>query len=307
MLGPRELEVFVAVIDAGSITRAADQLFRSQPTVSRQLATLERQVGSQLFRRTTAGMTLTPVGERLEPLARDLLRRGNRATEVMQAVISGEHMFVVAAPEMTGILLLAPFAAAGGGIADLVIAPPSEVYGRLRTGADLAVTTSQPPPQLDGLRLAPLPVQCQVPADHPFAAHEAAELAEIVAQPFFAPGHGSAVWQQVREAAGDGFTLELATIVANAPIAQARAAAGHGPALVVEPPQFGLVTLPVVHRGSPLVCATYAGWEREHYARDDIAGVARSLRRFIRHHLTDLFAASPATHTVSISDTNPQK
>ena len=82
MYGERELEAFVAVVDSGSVSLAAERLIRSQPTVSRQIASLERQVGAALFRRLPGGMVTTYAGERLEPMARDLVRRGRRAREV---------------------------------------------------------------------------------------------------------------------------------------------------------------------------------------------------------------------------------
>ena len=76
MYGERELEAFVAVLDTGSVSLAAERLIRTQPTVSRQIASLERQVGASLFRRMPQGMVATYAGDRLEPMARDLVRRG---------------------------------------------------------------------------------------------------------------------------------------------------------------------------------------------------------------------------------------
>ena len=50
-LGHRHVEVFRAVMIAGSVTGAAAALFTSQPTVSRELARMERLLGLQLFER----------------------------------------------------------------------------------------------------------------------------------------------------------------------------------------------------------------------------------------------------------------
>ena len=47
----------------GSFTRAAEELFMTRQAVSRQIAQLEKELGAQLFRRTTAKVELTPVGE----------------------------------------------------------------------------------------------------------------------------------------------------------------------------------------------------------------------------------------------------
>ena len=47
------------------MTRAAEKLHLSQPTVSAQIKALEDELGLALFERSYSGMTLTPAGERL--------------------------------------------------------------------------------------------------------------------------------------------------------------------------------------------------------------------------------------------------
>lgn len=205
MYGERELEAFVAVIDCGSVSVAAERLIRTQPTVSRQIASLERQVGAALFRRMPNGMMTTYAGERLEPMARDLVRRGRRAREVMTGIVQEQRSFVVAAPEMTSVLVLAPFIAQGGPISDVMIATPAETYDRLRTGADLAVTTSPPASRLRGTRVMTLPLLCQLPVYHPLADGEHVELSDLLAGPFLTSGRGSAAWAQIQQVAeGEG-------------------------------------------------------------------------------------------------------
>ena len=51
MLTHRHIEVFRALMIAGSVTKAADLLFTSQPTVSRELARMEQTIGFALFER----------------------------------------------------------------------------------------------------------------------------------------------------------------------------------------------------------------------------------------------------------------
>jgi len=63
------LLTFVTVARAGSLVRAADRLGRTQPSISARLAALENSWGTKLFRRHARGMTLTPEGARLLPLA----------------------------------------------------------------------------------------------------------------------------------------------------------------------------------------------------------------------------------------------
>ena len=69
----RHLRVFLAVAQLGGHTRAARSLGVSQSTVSETLSSLERALGTPLFRKSARGSTLTPTGEALLPLARDIL------------------------------------------------------------------------------------------------------------------------------------------------------------------------------------------------------------------------------------------
>ncbi len=65
------LRVFLEVAGSGSMSRAARALGSSQPTLSRQIAQLEAQVGQALFERTTRGVRLTEAGAALrEPAER---------------------------------------------------------------------------------------------------------------------------------------------------------------------------------------------------------------------------------------------
>lgn len=69
----RELRAFVAVAEELHFTRAADLLYVSQPALSKQIRSLERQLGVELFRRDRHSVALTEAGEALLPHARRVL------------------------------------------------------------------------------------------------------------------------------------------------------------------------------------------------------------------------------------------
>ncbi|MFE6256490.1 LysR family transcriptional regulator [Agromyces sp. NPDC057865] len=68
-----QLRSFVEVAKFGNFTRAAEELYLAQPSLSRQIAALEQDLGAELFHRARGGSTLTVAGESLLPLARRML------------------------------------------------------------------------------------------------------------------------------------------------------------------------------------------------------------------------------------------
>jgi DNA-binding transcriptional LysR family regulator len=83
-LDPRWLRSFVAIADAGSVTRAGHRVHRTQSAVSTQLQQLEASVGVQLVQRTTRALALTEAGERLLPHARRLLALQDEACAALR-------------------------------------------------------------------------------------------------------------------------------------------------------------------------------------------------------------------------------
>ncbi|MFX7140106.1 LysR family transcriptional regulator, partial [Acinetobacter baumannii] len=67
------MQVFVTVVDGGSLSAAAEQLDLSRPVVSRYVAELEDWVGARLLHRTTRRLSLTPAGNELLPRCRQML------------------------------------------------------------------------------------------------------------------------------------------------------------------------------------------------------------------------------------------
>ncbi len=108
-----DVQLFLGVAEAGSVSAAAKRLGVRQPTVSRRLADLEYRLGYQLFARTPSGSVLTAAGERILEPAR---RMAEWATEVGRTAERGGAagprglVRVTAAPGVA-FDFLAPFAA----------------------------------------------------------------------------------------------------------------------------------------------------------------------------------------------------
>ena len=78
-----QLRGFAEVARTGHFTRAAEQLHVAQPSLSRQIATLEAELGVELFHRARGNIALTAAGERLLPLARRMLADAETARSEM--------------------------------------------------------------------------------------------------------------------------------------------------------------------------------------------------------------------------------
>lgn len=85
-LDPRHLRAFLAVVEAGSLGRAAEALHFSEPAVSRIIKRLETQLHVQLFERRTTGMELTSFGQALVPYANRLSTEAAHAVDEIDAL-----------------------------------------------------------------------------------------------------------------------------------------------------------------------------------------------------------------------------
>ena len=88
----RRLRLFLAVVDEGGFTRAADAMFVSQPSVSQAMRELEEELGTPLFHRVGRGVVLTSAGEALVGPARQVLRDvelGEAAVASVTGLVTG--------------------------------------------------------------------------------------------------------------------------------------------------------------------------------------------------------------------------
>lgn len=89
----RELKYFLAVAREQSISKAASFLYMTQPSLSRQMQNLEKEIGKQLFVRSSTKITLTDAGMLLRKRAEELLELYDKTTAEItapQGTVSGE-------------------------------------------------------------------------------------------------------------------------------------------------------------------------------------------------------------------------
>lgn len=130
----RQLQSFVCVARHGHITRAAQELFITQPALSQQIRRLEQELGATLLTRTAQGVELTPAGADLLPRATAILADVDAARAAMD-----EH-----AGARRGVARVAAAAADARGLAAAVASfhaahPPLRIV--LRQGSAQEVLT----------------------------------------------------------------------------------------------------------------------------------------------------------------------
>ncbi len=75
-----QLEHFLAVVDEGTFTRAAERVFRTQPAVSQSIKKLEEEIGTPLLIRGLSDVSLTAAGKLLVDYARQMIALRDQAT-----------------------------------------------------------------------------------------------------------------------------------------------------------------------------------------------------------------------------------
>ena len=90
----RELRYFAAVAEEGNFGRAAARLHITQPTLSQQIAALERRLRTRLLERVRDGVRVTPAGARLLEASRELLASWQAAEAAIAETSTGQRLRV---------------------------------------------------------------------------------------------------------------------------------------------------------------------------------------------------------------------
>jgi DNA-binding transcriptional LysR family regulator len=196
----RQLELFEAIARLGSFTRAAEELFLTQPTVSMQIKKLSDTVGMPLFEQVGKKIYLTDIGHELhrtclgisehlanfEMIAADM--KGLKKGKLRLAVVTTAKYF---APRLLGT-----FCQQYPGVdVSLKVSNRERVLERLATNLDDLYILGQPPVDADVVAEAFLENNLVViaPANHPLAKMKRIPLERLAKEPFLLrePGSGT--------------------------------------------------------------------------------------------------------------------
>lgn len=104
---PRQLRIFLALAQSLNFSRTAETFFVTQPSLSKTVKDLEKELGIVLFERSTRNVRLTPAGEQLMPMARRIVGEFDTGLQHMQSRAEQEahRLSVAALPSLANVLL----------------------------------------------------------------------------------------------------------------------------------------------------------------------------------------------------------
>ena len=196
----RQLEVFEAIARLGSFTRAAEELFLTQPTASMQIKKLTNAVGLPLFEQVGKRIYLTDAGKALQSTCRQVFESLNgfeMLVSDMKGLKQGKlRLAVVTTAKYFAPRLLGPFCKLYPGIdVSLEVSNREHLLERLSENLDDLYMLGQPPEGLDVVYKPFLdnPLVVLAPNDHPLVGERSIPLAQLAQEPFLMrePGSGT--------------------------------------------------------------------------------------------------------------------
>jgi len=197
----RDLELFVAVAEAGSIARAAERCHTVASAVSKRVSDLEESFGTGLLVRGAKGVELTSAGHALLVRARVLLNHATQLDDEMRRHASGTRGYVRVFANISSIVEYLP-----GALASFAAAHP-DVHVHLEehvsaaiaaavadNSADFGVVSELP--AIDGLTTVPFRTDQLVVVlnpDHALAGRTTLAFSEIAGLPFVGLHAGSSL------------------------------------------------------------------------------------------------------------------
>ena len=211
------LKAFIAVADSGSFSLAAEQLFLTQPAISKRVSALENELEARLFDRIGRGVSLTEAGQALLPRARNILldlEDSVRALSNLSGEVHGTLRFGTShhiglhrlPPVLKEFVHVYPEVRLDIRFMDSEEACLAVEHGEL----ELAIVTLPPSPAnvLQTEKVWDDPLAIMVARDHPLAHKRRLSLRDLASHPVILPATGTYT-RQIAEAAFKDVDLHL--------------------------------------------------------------------------------------------------
>jgi DNA-binding transcriptional LysR family regulator len=184
-----QVEGFLEVARRGNVSRAAEAMFLTQPTLTARLHALEKELGEPLFSRTRRGMRLTDAGRAFLPYAERAIRAvrdGRQALADARSVSAGRLVLGAAPAVSTYVLpaLLQRFAASYPRVEVAVRTGHSEdvLQMLLREEVQLALVRALRHREIESIALYDEELVLVVPPGHPFADRSPIGIADLASE-----------------------------------------------------------------------------------------------------------------------------
>jgi DNA-binding transcriptional LysR family regulator len=237
----RTLECLVALVDHGSVSAAAAALHMSQPALSHQIASLEKELGAPVAERLWRGVRITTAGRATAEEARVALRAAQQAVQIGRRVGRGGagRIRIACAETMTAWLLLPVLRQWRSRRADVQLelaefTSADDMVDMIEAGrTDIAVGPRPSHTDMHVELFGEEDVVVVAAAGHPFADLTAVPFHALAREPFvhYDPDNGLAVWVD-ELAARHQVLLDVVLRTHSARTVAQLAAAGMGVAIV---------------------------------------------------------------------------
>ena len=193
-----QLSVFEAVARHGSFTRAAEELYMAQPTVSVQIKKLTETIGLPVLEQVGKSVRLTPVGKELLGICNEIfatLTRFEQKVADMRGMQTGSLQIAASTvAKYFASRSLAEFLKVHPGIdAKMHVGHRQSLLNRISENADDLYLMMNPPEgdEVVSLRLLPNPIMVYAPVGHPLAKQKKIPFSRLAAEPLLAREQGS--------------------------------------------------------------------------------------------------------------------
>ncbi|MGF1517297.1 MAG: LysR substrate-binding domain-containing protein [Nodosilinea sp.] len=205
-----QLKVFEATARHGSFTRAAEELYLTQPTVSIQVKQLTKAVGLPLFEQIGKRLYLTQAGQKLLETCQEIfngLDQFEMAVSDLKGLKQGQlRLAVVTTAKYVVPRLLGPFCKRFPGIdISLKVTNHQQIQERMASNCDDLYIISTPPAQPD-LKIYPFlenPLVVLGPQDHPLVGKARSPIQVLHGEPFIMREPGSGTRHAVQKLLGE--------------------------------------------------------------------------------------------------------
>ena len=211
----RQLEIFEAIARLGSFTRASEELFLTQPTVSMQMKKLTDTVGVPLIEQVGKKIHLTPDGQQLAQATREIfniLDHYTMSVAERQGLKQGQlRLMAITTASYFAPRLLGEFAKLYPGIdVSLRVTNKEQVLASMADNLDDLYFVGQPPEDIDVVATPIMdnPIVVLAAPDHPLAHKKKLTLERIAQEPWLMREKGSGTRNAIeRRFAEKGITI----------------------------------------------------------------------------------------------------